>query len=102
MPIFSDFSEADTHWMQRAILLAKNAAEQEEVPVGAVLVAGDSLLGEGSNQPIGQCDPSAHAEMIALRQGAKKINNYRLVDTTLYVTLEPCLMCVGAIVHARV
>jgi len=97
-----EFAERDIFWMQHAIRLAENAALQGEVPVGAVLIAEDKILGEGSNCPIGNCDPTAHAEVIALRQGATNLNNYRLVNSTLYVTLEPCIMCVGAIVHARV
>jgi tRNA(adenine34) deaminase len=96
------FSDADAKWMQYAIQLAEKAAINNEVPVGAVLVFNNKIIGEGGNCPITTCDPSAHAEMIALRAGAKKINNYRLLDSTLYVTLEPCLMCVGAIIHARV
>ncbi len=96
------FSERDHEWMRHAIQLAEQAAEQAEVPVGAVLVHEDKLIGEGSNRPIKTCDPSAHAEIVALRQGAAHLNNYRLVNSTLYVTLEPCIMCVGAIVHARV
>lgn len=92
----------DVFYMQRAIQLAEAAARNQEVPVGAVLVLNDEIIGEGSNQPIQMHDPSAHAEMIALRSASEKIKNYRLVNTTLYVTLEPCLMCVGAIVHARV
>lgn len=98
----SEFSERDHFWMQHAIGLAESAALQGEVPVGAVLVANDVMLGEGFNRPIQASDPSAHAEIVALRQGAQQLNNYRLVDSTLYVTLEPCIMCVGAIVHARV
>jgi tRNA(adenine34) deaminase len=96
------FSIDDIKWMQQAIHLAKLAEKNHEVPVGAVLILNNEIIGEGSNSPIGACDPTAHAEVVALRAGAKKINNYRLVDSTLYVTLEPCLMCVGAIVHARV
>lgn len=96
------FSEKDFFWMQRAIHLAKQAANQNEVPVGAVLIYENQIIGEGYNSPITHCDPSAHAEIIALRHGAKTKNNYRLIDSTLYVTLEPCLMCVGAIVYARV
>lgn len=96
------FSEHDIFWMQHAIHLAEIAAKQEEVPVGAVLVLEDKVIGEGSNRPIGNCDPTAHAEIIALRAGANNLNNYRLVNSTLYVTLEPCIMCVGAIVHARI
>lgn len=94
--------DADHSWMQHAISLAKTAASKGEVPVGAVLVVDDKIIGEGWNRPIGDCDPSAHAEIIALRAGAKTIQNYRLLNSTLYVTLEPCAMCVGALVHARV
>jgi len=89
--------------MQHAYGLAERAAAEGEVPVGAVLVSDENqMMGEGYNQPISGCDPTAHAEVLALRQGAKKISNYRLMHSTLYVTLEPCVMCVGAIVHARV
>lgn len=96
------FSEDDVLWMQHAIHLAKTAEKNAEVPVGAVLILNNEMIGEAWNSPIGHCDPSAHAEILALRAGAKKTNNYRLVDSTLFVTLEPCLMCVGALVHARV
>jgi len=93
---------SDLLYLQRAIKLAKQAEFSGEVPVGAVLVYQDEIIGEGWNQPIGLHDPSAHAEIIALRQGAKTLKNYRLLNTTLYVTLEPCLMCAGAMVHARI
>lgn len=92
----------DLKWMQMALSLAKHAEEQGEVPVGAILVFNNQVIGEGWNQPISQCDPSAHAEIIALRNAAKQLQNYRLVNTTLYVTLEPCIMCAGAIIQARV
>ena len=95
-------SENDLHWMRHAIELARQGQESGEVPVGAVIVKDDQIVGEGWNQPIGQHDPSAHAEMVALRQAGKTLNNYRLLATTLYVTLEPCVMCAGAIIHARV
>jgi len=88
--------------MQTALVLAGRAAASGEVPVGAVLVQGESLLAEGWNQPIAAHDPTAHAEVLALRAAGQSLGNYRLADTTLYVTLEPCLMCVGAIVHARI
>ena len=94
--------DRDRYWMGRALALAQCAAEAGEVPVGAVLVRGDEVIGEGWNQPIGACDPTAHAEVLALRAAAARVGNYRLVDSTLYVTLEPCPMCAGAIVHARV
>ncbi len=96
------FSDNDFSWMQHAFQLAKQAEQQNEVPIGAVLVLENKIIGEGFNRPIIECDPSAHAEIVALRAGAKHLNNYRLVNTTLYVTLEPCLMCIGAITHARV
>ena len=92
----------DEYWMQQALILAGRAAAAGEVPVGAVLVQADELLAEGWNQPIAAHDPTAHAEVMALRAAGQSLGNYRLADTTLYVTLEPCLMCVGAIVHARV
>ena len=88
--------------MQTALVLAGRAAASGEVPVGAVLVQGESLLAEGWNQPIAAHDPTAHAEVMTLRAAGQSLGNYRLADTTLYVTLEPCLMCVGAIVHARI
>lgn len=92
----------DTHWMQYAIELAKRAETMGEVPVGAVLIYHDEVVGEGYNQPIALHDPTAHAEIIALRQGGQALGNYRMLDTTLYVTLEPCMMCVGAMVQARI
>ncbi|HDP88777.1 MAG TPA: tRNA adenosine(34) deaminase TadA [Thioalkalivibrio sp.] len=93
---------ADEHWMRHALVLAERAEAAGEVPVGAVLVKDGALLAEGWNQPIGRHDPTAHAEIMALRAGGEALGNYRLVGTTLYVTLEPCSMCVGAMVHARV
>lgn len=88
--------------MQRALLLASHAQEQGEIPVGAILVEGGKVLGEGLNQPIATSDPTAHAEIVALRQASLRSRNYRLPGSTLYVTLEPCAMCAGAIVIARV
>jgi len=93
---------SDRDWMVHALNLARLAAEAGEVPVGAVLVREDQILGEGSNASISRHDPTAHAEVLALRQAAKKVGNYRLTGSTMYVTLEPCAMCVGAMVHARV
>ena len=93
---------SDEYWMRYALQLAHRARDQGEVPVGAVLVQGEQVIGEGWNRPIGQHDPTAHAEMMALRQGGKVLENYRLLDTTLYVTLEPCIMCAGAMVHGRI
>lgn len=88
--------------MHRALALARRAAEAGEVPVGAVMVKDGGVVGEGWNRPIREHDPSAHAEVIALRAAARALANYRLPGTSLYVTLEPCAMCVGAIIHARV
>lgn len=88
--------------MKRAVALARLAAEAGEVPVGAVVVLNGKVIGEGFNQPISSSDPTAHAEVVALRQAAKSINNYRLVDAELYVTLEPCSMCAGAMIHSRI
>lgn len=96
------FSERDLFWMRRSIELARRASQQNEVPVGAQLVLNDQVIGEGWNCSISRNDPTAHAEIVALRTGAEKVSNYRLVNTTLYVTLEPCTMCAGAIVHARI
>jgi tRNA(adenine34) deaminase len=95
-------AKTDEFWMQKALELAKQADDLGEVPVGAVLVYENEIVGEGFNQPILSKDPTAHAEILALREGAKKLGNYRLLNTTLYVTLEPCTMCAGAMVHARV
>ena len=92
----------DEHWMQQALELAKRAEEAGEVPVGAVIVLNGELVAEGWNQPISSSDPTAHAEIVALRAAGEKLDNYRLLDTELYVTLEPCPMCVGAMLHARV
>jgi len=94
-------SNNDLTWMQYAYNLALKAQQQGEVPVGAVIVMNNEIIGEGWNRPINDYDPTAHAEIIALRDASKKIKNYRLVDSTMYVTLEPCVMCAGAIVHAR-
>ena len=93
---------SDEKWMQHALTLAAKAEAQGEVPVGALLVHNDTMIAEGWNQPIGSHDPTAHAEVMVLRVAGQALQNYRFTDTTLYVTLEPCLMCVGAIVHARV
>jgi tRNA(adenine34) deaminase len=93
---------SDIEFMRRALILARRAAQDGEVPVGAVLVLGNEVIGEGWNQPIGLGDPTAHAEIVALRAAAGRQRNYRLSATTLYVTLEPCSMCVGAVLNARV
>ena len=92
----------DEFWMSKALALAQNAAEMGEVPVGAVVVLDGKIIGQGWNQPITANDPTAHAEIVALRDAAKNIENYRLVEADLYVTLEPCSMCAGAIVHGRI
>jgi tRNA(adenine34) deaminase len=93
---------SDVDFMQRALELAAIAQASGEVPVGAVLVRADQIIAEGANRPIASNDPTAHAEIEALRAGGRALNSYRLTDTTLYVTLEPCSMCASAIVHARV
>ena len=97
-----DHSQKDNYWMQQALVAAKRAQQLDEVPVGAVLVKNDELLATANNSPISLTDPTAHAEVLVLRKAAELINNYRLVGTTLYVTLEPCMMCAGAMLHARV
>jgi tRNA(adenine34) deaminase len=93
---------SDVDFMQRALQLAAIAQASGEVPVGAVLVHGERIIAEGANRPVASNDPTAHAEIEALRAGGRALNSYRLTDTTLYVTLEPCSMCASAIVHARV
>jgi tRNA(adenine34) deaminase len=93
---------SDEHFMARALECARRAARDGEVPVGAVLVAGDSVIAEGWNRPVGSIDPTAHAEIVALRAGALHLGNYRLGACTLYATLEPCAMCTGALLNARV
>ena len=92
----------DEHFMREALQMAEFAQTAGEVPVGAVLVSGDQIIASGFNQSISTCDPTAHAELVAIRSAAKKLSNYRLVDCDLYVTIEPCAMCVGAILHARI
>ena len=89
-------------FMRLALEQARLAADAGEVPIGAVAVAGGTVVGRGYNRPIGAVDPTAHAEILALREAARAVGNYRLTGVDLYVTLEPCLMCVGALVHARV
>jgi len=91
------------HFMQMALLEARRAGEGGEVPVGAVLVSeGGSVLAKDHNRTVSLCDPTAHAELLVLREGARKTGNYRLTNETLYTTVEPCLMCMGALIHARV
>ena len=98
----SETTATDIEYMQHALALARDAEKKGEVPIGAVIVLDNTIIGEGWNQPIKDSDPTAHAEIIALRAAAHTLQNYRLIDTTLYVTLEPCPMCLGAIMHARV
>ena len=95
-------TETNTEYMQLALDLAHQAALNGEVPVGAIIVKDGVIIGRGSNAPIGLHDPTAHAEIIAMRIAASHLGNYRLVDCTLYVTLEPCAMCSGAMQHARI
>ena len=95
-------TDNDEYWMRQALELAARARSESEVPVGAVLVLGDDCIGAGWNRPIAAHDPTAHAELAALRAGAAHLENYRLPGATLYVTLEPCAMCAGALVLARI
>lgn len=101
-PVAEAVQEQDLLWMDYALSLARKAEAMGEVPVGAVVVLDGKILGEGWNHPISGCDPTAHAEIMALRDAAQRQQNYRLPDTTLYITLEPCTMCAGAIIHSRV
>lgn len=89
-------------WMQEALVEARRARDTGEVPIGAVVVLNEAIVGRGYNQPISSGDPTAHAEIVAIRHAARAVGNYRLTGATLYVTIEPCLMCVGALVHARI
>lgn len=93
---------SDTFWMARALELAEIAAQQSEIPVGAIVVLDGEIIGKGFNSPIHTCDPTAHAEIQAIRDACAHMSNYRLPGATLYVTLEPCSMCAGAIVHSRI
>ncbi len=95
-------NEQDAEFMKMALMQAHQARNADEVPVGAVLVANQQVIAFGHNQPIGRHDPSAHAEIVTLKAAGAALGNYRLPETTLYVTLEPCMMCCGAIMHARV
>jgi len=95
------FTAADRGWMEHALELARRAEAEGEVPVGAVVVNGSDLIGQGWNRTIGLRDPSAHAEIIALREAGQRLDNYRMPHCILYVTLEPCAMCVSAAIHAR-
>jgi tRNA(adenine34) deaminase len=102
MTIHLTAGKPDEYWMKKAIRLAKLAEKLGEIPVGAVLVNDNGLVSVGCNLSIQHHDPSAHAEMVALRRAGQRVQNYRLVDTTLFVTLEPCTMCAGLLVHARI
>ncbi len=95
-------SAQDEHWMQTALEAAGVAQQIDEVPVGAVLVMNDQLIAQANNAPISSCDPTAHAEISVMRKAALQMHNYRLTGATLYVTLEPCMMCAGAMLHARI
>ncbi|MBL4903928.1 tRNA adenosine(34) deaminase TadA [Desulfotalea psychrophila] len=97
-----DRHKTDTIFMKQALFLAESAAQKGEVPVGALITLGNIIVGRGENRPISSNDPSAHAEIIAIREAAGHCNNYRIPGTTLYVTLEPCIMCMGAIIHSRI
>jgi len=96
------WSSEDEQFMHAALAEAKVAGQADEVPVGAVVVRNGEIIGRGLNRPVQDCDPTAHAEIVAIRAAAASEKNYRLNDTTLYVTLEPCPMCVGAMLHARI
>jgi tRNA(adenine34) deaminase len=98
----SEIAQSDVSFMQAALEEGKAAAARGEVPVGAVVVAEDKIAGRGGNRTITDCDPTAHAEIVALRDAAKVVGNYRLLGATLYVTIEPCAMCAGAMVQARI
>jgi len=95
------FGDEDRQWINEAVVLARQAAAEGEVPVGAVVVKDGKIIGRGWNQNIGLSDPTAHAEIMALREAGSTLGNYRLPGCTLYVTLEPCVMCAGAMIHAR-
>lgn len=95
-------SQTDIEWMREALALARAAGAADEVPVGALVVLDGQVVGRGFNRPIGGHDPTAHAEIMALRDAAQRLGNYRLAGCTLYATLEPCAMCAGAIMHARI
>ena len=101
-PVADPAMHGDERWMRRALDLAARAAREGEVPVGAVIIRDGIEIGAGANAPIGDADPTAHAEINAIRAASRAIGNYRLTGTTLYATMEPCVMCAGAIVHARI
>ena len=99
--MIEEFSQQDEAWMKEALLLAEQAGKEDEVPVGAVVVKDGEVIGRGWNRNIGLHDPSAHAEIMALREAGSLLGNYRLTGCSLYATLEPCSMCAGAMIHAR-
>ena len=101
MDIDTNFDARDKAWMNEALLLAKRAGDEGEVPVGAIVVREGEIIGRGWNRNIGLHDPSAHAEIMAMREAGFRLTNHRLTSCTLYVTLEPCMMCAGAMIHAR-
>ena len=101
-PVGKEPETTDDDWMRRALALAEQGGALGEAPVGALIVRDEQVLAEGFNQPISAHDPTAHAEVVALRNAAQREQNYRLPGTTLYVTLEPCTMCIGALIHARI
>lgn len=101
-PVYTKVADKDGFWMQRAFALAEQAQSLGEVPVGALVIIDEVCVGQGYNQPISTHDPTAHAEIQAIREAALTIGNYRMPQATLVVTLEPCLMCVGAMLHARI
>jgi tRNA(adenine34) deaminase len=101
-PTRHDISDLDISYMQAALEEARGAARRGEIPIGAIIVHDGKVIARAGNRTIGDCDPTAHAEIVALRAAAREISNYRLLDTTLYVTIEPCSMCAGAMVQARI
>src|SRR4051812_13259513 len=96
------YMESDARYMDLALAEARKAAGAGEVPVGAVILSGDAVIGSGYNEPVGSHDPTAHAEIIAMRAAARTIRNYRLTNATIYCTVEPCIMCAGAMIHSRI
>jgi len=92
----------DLYWMEFAVELAVRAKNEDEVPIGAIVVRENKIIGKGWNSPISSCDPTCHAEINAIRDASKTIKNYRITNAALYVTLEPCIMCLGSILHARI
>ena len=102
LPAMQETEEPDHFFMAAALVEGRSAADRGEVPVGAVVVIGDRIISRAGNRTIGDCDPTAHAEIVALREAAREIGNYRLLDASVYVTIEPCAMCAGAMIQARI